>query len=100
MEIKVNSKVEDIYFDRKIINFTVTLKSGENAKIEDVKKELEKENPDGKLIIYTMKSAYGKNESKGIAHVYMEEKTAMKVLPKYILNKNGIKNGKEETKKE
>ncbi len=100
MEIKTESSVDDLYFDRTIINFTVKLNSGEMARLDEIKKELEKENSQGKLIIYTIKSVYGKNEAKGIAHVYKDEKMAEKVLPKYVLEKNGIKNGKEKAKKE
>ena len=35
MEIKINSENENIYLDRKVINFTVKLKSGENAKLDE-----------------------------------------------------------------
>ena len=60
MEIKTESSVDDLYFDRTIINFTVKLNSGEMARLDEIKKELEKENSQGKLIIYTIKSVYGK----------------------------------------
>lgn len=100
MEIKINSKSDDVYFSRRIIEFTIKLKSGESARLDEVKKELEKENTDGKVIIYTIKNVYGKNEARGTAHVYSDESIARKVLPKYILEKNGMKNGKEEAKKE
>ena len=96
MEIKIDSKSDNKYLDRDIINFTIKLKSGETAKISEIKKALESESKDGFLAIYTMKSTYGKNEVKGIAHVYKNEEMAKKILPKYILKKNGIKNGKEE----
>ena len=99
MEIKIDSKIDDKYLDRKIINFTVKLKSGENAKIDETKKALEEESRDGFLVIYTIKSTYGKNEVRGIAHVYKNEEMAKKILPKYVLEKNGIKNGKEEAEK-
>ena len=56
MEIKTESSVDDLYFDRTIINFTVKLNSGEMARLDEIKKELEKENSQGKLIIYTIKS--------------------------------------------
>ncbi len=100
MEIKIDSENENVYLDRKVINFTVKLKSGENAKLDDVKKELEKEVNDENILIYTIKNIYGKSEAKGIAHIYKDKNTALKVLPRYILEKNGIKNGKEEPKKE
>lgn len=100
MELKIESQTNDVYFDRDIIDFKIKLESGEMAKIEDVKKELESQGINGTVLIYTIKSLYGKNEAKGIAHLYKDEKTAMKVLPKYILKKNGIENGKEETKKQ
>ncbi|MCL5976348.1 MAG: hypothetical protein M1580_02010 [Candidatus Parvarchaeota archaeon] len=99
MEVKINSKINDKYLDREIINFTVKLKSGEPAKIDETRKTLEEEEKNGFLVIYTIKSTYGKNEAKGIAHVYKNEEMAKKILPKYILEKNGIKNGKEETEK-
>ncbi len=100
MELKVNSSSDDKYFDRVVINFTVKLKSGEPARIDEIKKEIEKENQNGQVIIYTLKSVYGRNETKGIAHVYKNEETAKKILPKYVLEKNGIKNGKEKAEKE
>lgn len=99
MELKIDSAMDDGYFDREIINFTIKLKSGEPAKIDETKKALEKEGKNGFLIIYTLKSTYGKNEARGIAHVYKKEEMARKILPKYVLEKNGIKNGKEETEK-
>jgi ribosomal protein S24E len=99
MEIKIDSTKDDRYFDREIINFTVKLKAGEPAKIEDTKKNLEQEGKNGFLVIYTIKNIYGKNEARGIAHVYKSEEMARKILPKYILEKNGVKNGKEETEK-
>jgi ribosomal protein S24E len=99
MEVKIDSKVNDKYFDREIINFTIKLKGGEPAKIDETRKFLEGDGKSGFLIIYTIKSTYGKNEAKGIAHVYKNEEMARKILPKYILEKNGIKNGKEETEK-
>ena len=99
MEIKIDSKIDDRYFDREIIGFTIKLKSGELAKIDETKKTLEKESENDFLVIYTIKSTYGKNEAKGIAHIYKSEEMARKILPKYILEKNGIKNGKEETEK-
>ncbi|MCL4376594.1 hypothetical protein M1558_03860 [Candidatus Parvarchaeota archaeon] len=99
MEIKIDSKVNDKYFDREIIDFTARLKSGEAAKIDETRKALEGEAKDGFLVIYTIKSTYGKNEVKGIAHVYKNEEMAKKILPKYVLEKNGIKNGKEETER-
>ena len=99
MEVKINSKIDDKYLDREIINFTAKLKSGEPAKIDETRKALEEEGKNGFLVIYTIKSTYGKNEAKGIAHVYKNEEMAKKILPKYILEKNGIKNGKEEAEK-
>ncbi len=99
MEIKIDSKNDDRYLDREIINFTAKLKSGEPSKITEIKKALEEEAKNGFLIIYTIKSTYGKNEVKGIAHVYKNEETAKRILPKYILEKNGINNGKEEAEK-
>jgi hypothetical protein len=78
MEIKTESSVDDVYFGRTIINFTVKLNSGEMSKIDEVKKELEKENSQGKLIIYTIKSVYGKNEARGIAHIYKDAKMPKK----------------------
>ncbi len=99
MEVQIISKINDKYFDRDIIHFNVKLKGGETGKIDEVKKEIEKTNQQGTIIIYTIKSTYGKNEMNGIAHVYKDEETAKKILPRYILEKNGIKNGKEETEK-
>ncbi|MCL4396913.1 hypothetical protein M1494_01025 [Candidatus Parvarchaeota archaeon] len=99
MEVKIDSKTADKYFDREIINFTAKLKSGEPAKIDETRKILEEEGKNGFLVIYTIKSTYGKNEARGIAHVYKNEEMAKKILPKYILEKNGIKNGKEEAEK-
>ncbi len=99
MELKIDSTTNDVYFDREIINFTIKLKGGEPAKIDETKRALSEEGKNGFLVIYTIKSTYGKNEAKGIAHVYKNEETAKKILPKYILEKNGVKNGKEETEK-
>jgi ribosomal protein S24E len=99
MELKIDSTTNDVYFDREIINFTIKLKGGEPAKIDETKRALSEEGKNGFLVVYTIKSTYGKNEAKGIAHVYKNEETAKKILPKYILEKNGVKNGKEETEK-
>lgn len=99
MEIKIDSTKDDKYFDRQIINFIVKLKAGEPAKLDETKKILEKEGKEGFLLIYTIKNIYGKNEARGIAHIYKNEELAKKILPKYILEKNGVKNGKEEAEK-
>lgn len=99
MELKVNSSVNDAYFDREVVQFTVKLGSGELGRLSDIKKELEKGRGEGAVIVYTLKSTYGKNEVKGIAHVYKDAETAKKILPKYVLEKNGMMNGKEAEEK-
>ncbi len=99
MDIKVTSAKDDKYFDRKIINFSLEIKSKEAIKLSDVKQKLSEEYKDGFLVVYTMRNVYGSGEVKGIAHLYKDESVAKRVLQGYILKKNGIENGKEKEKK-
>ncbi len=90
MELKVISKSNDKYFDRTLITFSLKTESKETVKIDDVKKKLAEQFPEGFLIIYTLKNVYGSREINGTAHVYKDEESAKKVLQKFILKKNGV----------
>ncbi len=96
MEITDEKVENNKYLDRKVITFTMKKEKGEIIKLEDVKSKLAEKYSDGFLVIYTLKNVYGKNETKGIAHLYTNEDTAKKVLQKAILKKNSIgEDGKE-----
>ncbi len=98
MEI-TDEKVEaNKYLDRKVITFRIKKEKGETVKLEDVKDKLAERYSEGVLIVYTLKNVYGKNEAKGIAHLYSNENTAKKVLQKAILKKNSIGEHGEEKK--
>ncbi len=90
MELKINSKTQDKYFDRTLVDFTLKTESKETPKLEDVKKALSEHFKEGYLVVYTMKNVYGSREIRGIAHVYESEEKAKRLLQKYILKKNGV----------
>ncbi len=100
MEIKTEEAKEDKFFNRKIIKFSVKTGEKEIAKREDIKKKLHEENPEGFLIIYTMRNSYGKRELKGVAHVYKDEAHAKRIVQKHILKKNGVVYAEQKPKEE
>ncbi|MDP8012911.1 MAG: hypothetical protein RAK22_02305 [Nanoarchaeota archaeon] len=95
MEIKVLSEHDDKYLDRKIVNFSVKLEPNENIDKNAIKTKLMEGYKEGFPIIYTIKGVYGIREAKGVLHIYKNEDSAKKLLPKYVLIKNGVIHGEE-----
>lgn len=90
MELKINSKTHDKYFDRTIISFQLKLGAKETAKLAEVRKALGEHVKEGFIVVYTMKNVYGSRNVNGIAQVYSNEEVAKKILQKHVLKKNGV----------
>lgn len=100
MEIKILSEKDDKFIGRKIITFSVRLGKGEKIDRSAIKSKLMEGYKEGFPILYSLKSIFGTEDVNGILHIYSDENVAKRILPKYILVKNGvIQNVKEKESK-
>jgi ribosomal protein S24E len=99
MELHVLKTTEEEHFDRKRIEFTINTEKNETVRLDDAKKLLAEKFGEGIVIVYSLKNVYGARRINGTAHVYKDEKTAKRLLQRYILKKNGLYAEEKETKK-
>lgn len=101
MEIEINSKRNNPFFNRTEIHFTVYHDNDGTPNREIIRSELaekmnaKKEN----IIIDSINSMFGVHQSRGYAKVYTSREKAENLEHEYILKRNQVK-GKQEKKEE